>query len=97
MNSLVFSRSSSCCYGGKNDPTENNKQATMSKDLMTGVFNMEKPVVFTYEEVLIATTNFKDSELLGHGAFGSVYYGVLRDQVITFIHILPILLQEVWV
>lgn len=82
-NSQLFSRSSSCCYGGKNDSTESNKEAGASKDLMTGVFNMEKPVVFTYEEVLIATNNFKDSELLGHGAFGSVYYGILRDQEVA--------------
>lgn len=44
-------------------------------------FNMEKPIVFTYEEILVSTDAFSDANLLGHGTYGSVYYGVLRDQV----------------
>ena len=47
----------------------------------TDVFDMEKPVVFTYEEILSSTDGFSDSNLLGHGTYGSVYYGVLHDQV----------------
>lgn len=47
----------------------------------TDVFDMEKPVVFTYEEILSSTDGFSDSNLLGHGRYGSVYYGILRDQV----------------
>lgn len=45
------------------------------------VFDREKPVVFTYEEILASTDSFSDANLLGHGTYGSVYYGVLRDQV----------------
>lgn len=45
------------------------------------VFDREKPVVFTYEEILASTDSFADANLLGHGTYGSVYYGVLRDQV----------------
>ena len=41
----------------------------------------EKPVVYAYEEIQNATENFKESNILGQGAFGRVYYGVLRDQV----------------
>lgn len=49
---------------------------------MTGdAFEMEKPVVFAYEEVLSSTNGFCDTNLLGHGTYGSVYYGVLREQV----------------
>lgn len=45
---------------------------------------MEKPVVFTHEDILSSTDGFSDSNLLGHGAYGSVYYGLLRDQVYSF-------------
>ena len=44
-------------------------------------FDMEKPIVFKHEEILSSTDNFSDTNLLGHGKYGSVYYGVLRDQV----------------
>eukprot|EP01018_Ginkgo_biloba_P002110 Gb_06080 [translate_table: standard] len=73
-----------CWKGGESDPIDSsNRHITLSKDMMTGVFDMEKPVVFTYEEVLASTENFKDSNVLGQGAFGSVYYGSLRDQEVA--------------
>lgn len=49
--------------------------------MVTDAFDMEKPIVFTHEEILSSTDAFSDSNLLGHGTYGSVYYGVLRDQV----------------
>ena len=45
------------------------------------VFDMDKPVVFTYEEIFSSTDGFSDSNLLGHGTYGSVYYCFLHDQV----------------
>ena len=45
------------------------------------MLDLEKPIVFTYEEILSSTDGFADSNLLGHGRYGSVYYGILRDQV----------------
>lgn len=45
------------------------------------MFEVEKPLVFTYEEIVSATDGFSDSNLLGHGTYGSVYYGLLHDQV----------------
>jgi hypothetical protein len=51
--------------------------------LATDVFD-EKPVVFTYEEILFSTDEFLDSSLLGHGTYGSVYYGHLHDQVSSY-------------
>ncbi|KAG6484734.1 hypothetical protein ZIOFF_053259 [Zingiber officinale] len=44
-------------------------------------FDMEKPIVFEHEEVLSCSDNFSDVNRLGHGKYGCVYYGVLRDQV----------------
>ncbi|KAK2971125.1 hypothetical protein RJ640_008549 [Escallonia rubra] len=49
----------------------------------TDVFEMEKPMVFKYDEILSSTDGFSDSNLLGHGTYGSVYYGLLRDQEVT--------------
>lgn len=56
------------------------RPVTLSREMMTGVINAEKPVVYTHEEVLAATDHFKESNMLGQGAFGTVYYGLLRDQ-----------------
>ncbi|KAK9131083.1 hypothetical protein Sjap_011570 [Stephania japonica] len=53
----------------------------VSRAVGTDVFEMDKPVIFTYEEILYSTDGFSDSNLLGHGTYGSVYYGILRDQV----------------
>ncbi|MED6193584.1 LysM domain receptor-like kinase 3 [Stylosanthes scabra] len=47
------------------------------------VFDMDKPVVFTYEEIFSTTDCFSDSNLLGHGTYGSVYYSLLRDQEVA--------------
>ena len=48
------------------------------------MFEIEKPTVFTYEEIRVATDGFADSILLGHGNYGSVYFGLLREQVCPF-------------
>lgn len=60
--------------------------------LGTDVFDMEKPVVFTYEEIFSATFGFSESSLLGHGTYGSVYYALLRDQVCGFLLLIIITL-----
>lgn len=49
--------------------------------LGTDVFDMEKPTVFTYDEIFSSTDGFSDSSLLGHGTYGSVYFAHLHDQV----------------
>lgn len=59
------------------------RQINIPKALGTDVFDMEKPVVFTYEEILSSTDAFSDSNLIGHGTYGSVYYGMLRDQEVA--------------
>nr|GEV16978.1 LysM domain receptor-like kinase 3 [Tanacetum cinerariifolium] len=41
------------------------------------------PVVFTYEEVLSCTDFFSESNLLGHGTYGSVYYGLLHEHEVV--------------
>ncbi|XVF74501.1 hypothetical protein PTKIN_Ptkin13bG0115400 [Pterospermum kingtungense] len=62
---------------------EPNLQITIPKALRTDVLDVEKPVVFAYEEVLFSTDGFSDSNLLGHGTYGSVYFGLLRDQEVA--------------
>lgn len=49
------------------------------------MLDMDKPVVFSYEEIFSSTDGFSDSNLLGHRTYGSVYYGLLGDQVCGWI------------
>ncbi|KAK1313815.1 LysM domain receptor-like kinase 3 [Acorus calamus] len=74
-----------CCRSGKWKPTSDTNSHKIS--IPTGVpadaFDMEKPIVFSYEEILSSTEGFSDSNLLGHGTYGSVYFAVLRDQEVA--------------
>ncbi|KAG6541788.1 hypothetical protein Mapa_016801 [Marchantia paleacea] len=63
------------------NPNSNVKRnISLSKEMMNGVFGMEKPVIFPYDEILIATDEFTEKNHLGAGAYGSVYQGKLRGQ-----------------
>ncbi|XP_061358370.1 lysM domain receptor-like kinase 3 [Gastrolobium bilobum] len=67
------------------DGESSNHTVTVPKVSTLGpdVFDMEKPVVFTYEEIFSSTDGFSDPNLLGHGTYGSVYYSLLRDQEVA--------------
>ncbi|KAL0415173.1 UNVERIFIED_CONTAM: LysM domain receptor-like kinase [Sesamum latifolium] len=75
-----------CCKSGDWDHPHgesSNRQMNIPTVIGTDVFDVEKPVVFTYEEILSSTDGFSDANLLGHGTYGSVYYGLLRDQEVA--------------
>ncbi|MQL78814.1 hypothetical protein Taro_011247 [Colocasia esculenta] len=76
-----------CFKSGKwmsNSGDASSNQMNIPKSGMEAdAFEMEKPIVFTYEEIISSTSAFSDSNLLGHGTYGSVYYGVLRDQEVA--------------
>ncbi|CAL4954643.1 unnamed protein product [Urochloa decumbens] len=75
-----------CCQFGNTKPTRadgGDHHTSVPKGVAADVFDREKPVVFTYEEILTSTDSFADANLLGHGTYGSVYYGVLRDQEVA--------------
>ncbi|KAK7349215.1 hypothetical protein VNO77_06399 [Canavalia gladiata] len=67
------------------DGESSNHTTTIPKASTLGpdVFDMDKPVVFTHEEIFSSTDGFSDSNLLGHGTYGSVYYSLLRDQEVA--------------
>ncbi|KAD3337964.1 hypothetical protein E3N88_33485 [Mikania micrantha] len=46
---------------------------------VTGI-TVDKSVEFTYEELANATDNFSTASKIGHGGFGTVYYGELRGE-----------------
>ncbi|KAJ0075551.1 hypothetical protein Patl1_33971 [Pistacia atlantica] len=90
----ILRKPSFCCASGRyvGSKSGDNKQTTaeashppvtIPKALGTDVFDMEKPVVFTYDDILFSTDGFSDSNLLGHGTYGSVYYGNLRNQEVA--------------
>ncbi|KAG7997701.1 hypothetical protein I3843_01G222700 [Carya illinoinensis] len=90
----ILRKPSFCCASGRyvccksqdvkqTNGESSNCQTTTPKALGTNVFDMEKPVVFTYDEIFSATDGFSESGLLGHGTYGSVYYALLRDQEVA--------------
>ncbi|KAL4309640.1 hypothetical protein GQ457_01G040340 [Hibiscus cannabinus] len=90
----ILRKPSFCCgsgryIGGKSENRNqtngepSNHQITIPKALGTDVLDVEKPEVFTYEEILFSTDGFSDSNLLGHGTYGSVYFGFLHDQEVA--------------
>ncbi|KAL9239298.1 hypothetical protein vseg_013634 [Gypsophila vaccaria] len=40
---------------------------------------MQMPKEFTYKEIKLATKNFDSSRIIGHGAFGTVYKGIIPE------------------
>ncbi|PWA89261.1 protein kinase family protein / peptidoglycan-binding LysM domain-containing protein [Artemisia annua] len=81
----ILRTSSSWCGSGrlccKSDDWRRTNTIEESSDLIAiDVFDVEKPVVFAYEEVLSCTDFFSESNLLVHGTYVSVYYGLLREQ-----------------
>ncbi|TKY48218.1 LysM domain receptor kinase 3 [Spatholobus suberectus] len=87
----VFGNSSLFCGCGKpGDPKQTDGESishqitvTKASTLIPDMLDMDKPVVFSYEEIFSSTDGFSDSNLLGHRTYGSVYYGLLRDQEVA--------------
>ncbi|KAJ9190258.1 hypothetical protein P3X46_001481 [Hevea brasiliensis] len=90
----ILRKPSFCCASGRymtgksGDWKQTNGESssyhiTIPKALGTDMLDVEKPVVFTYEEIIFATDGFSDSSLIGHGTYGSVYYGHLHDQEVA--------------
>lgn len=67
----------------QNTGESSDRHMNIPKVIGTDVFDVEKPVVFLYEEIFSATNGFSESNLLGHGTYGAVYYGLLRDQEVA--------------
>ncbi|KAK4756479.1 hypothetical protein SAY87_006606 [Trapa incisa] len=75
-----------CCKQGdwkQTNGESSNNQINVPRVLGTDILDVEKPVVFSYEDVLFSTDGFSDSSLLGHGTYGSVHYGVLHQQEVA--------------
>ncbi|XP_068642755.1 lysM domain receptor-like kinase 3 [Aristolochia californica] len=77
-----------CCKSGKWDPANGDAarhqiDIRVPKAIVTDVLDVEKPIVFSYEDIFSSIDGFSDANLLGHGTYGSVYYGVLHDQEVA--------------
>ncbi|XP_068639174.1 lysM domain receptor-like kinase 3 [Aristolochia californica] len=77
-----------CCKSGKWDPkngdaAHHQMNVHVPKAIVTNVLDVEKPIVFSYEDIFSSTDGFSDANLLGNGMYGSVYYGVLHDQEVA--------------
>lgn len=47
-------------------------------------FESEKTLIYSIEEIQEATANFDESRKIGEGGYGTVYHGVLNEQVSFF-------------
>ncbi|KAL6568201.1 LysM domain receptor-like kinase 3 [Orobanche hederae] len=85
----ILRNTSFCCASRRSQDRDHpkgessNRQMNIPTVIGADIFDVEKPVVFNYEEILSATDGFSDSNLLGHGTYGSVYYGLLQDQEVA--------------
>ena len=52
-----------------------------SEESIVSSFNSNRAIVFPYNEVCDATSNFSRSLKIGQGSYGSVYLGKLRGNV----------------
>ncbi|KAH9605117.1 hypothetical protein KSS87_005741 [Heliosperma pusillum] len=91
----ILRNSSFCCASGRFCNRSNDWQQTsvvqlnshhqmnIPRAIGNETFEMEKPLVYKYDDILSATDGFSESNLLGHGTYGSVYYGLLHDQEVA--------------
>lgn len=86
-NSFCYASRRFLCFKSENfkhsTRDSGDRHANIPNGIMVGAVDMEKPIIFSYEGILLGTDSFSDSNLLGHGTYGSVYYGVLRDQEVA--------------
>lgn len=54
---------------------------TFCNVLDVAVFESERPVVYSLEEIAAATADFDETRKIGSGGYGCVYYGMLGKQV----------------
>ncbi|KAJ7548575.1 hypothetical protein O6H91_07G017700 [Diphasiastrum complanatum] len=66
-----------------NNNTESLRHSSLSADMITNVVSVEKPIIFTYEEICVATEDFRETNMIGQGAYSSVFRGNLQDQEVA--------------
>ncbi|KAI6694878.1 hypothetical protein NL676_022588 [Syzygium grande] len=47
------------------------------------IFESERPLIYSLEDIEFATSNFDETKKIGEGGYGSVYFGVLGEQEVA--------------
>lgn len=57
---------------------------SLNKETMHDViFESERPIIYSLEEIEEATSGFDESKKIGEGGYGSVYFGILGDKEVA--------------
>ncbi|GAU33821.1 hypothetical protein TSUD_221580 [Trifolium subterraneum] len=62
-------------------PDEELKRSSHSNRKDATQFESERPVIYDFEEIEVATNNFDETRRIGVGGYGTVYFGMLEDKV----------------
>ncbi|PNY17791.1 lysM domain receptor-like protein kinase 3-like protein, partial [Trifolium pratense] len=64
-------------------PDEELKRSSHSNRKDATQFESERPVIYDFEEIEVATNNFDETRRIGVGGYGTVYFGMLEDKEVA--------------
>ncbi|XP_021772994.1 probable serine/threonine-protein kinase PBL7 isoform X1 [Chenopodium quinoa] len=84
-NSCKFAADTAISFTESSPEVKNECMSNPSSRRTSSQFRQKGVQVFTYKELEMATNNFNETNVIGHGGYGVVYRGILGDGTVTAI------------